>query len=39
VNAIHHDKIAWFTKDLHESVALVIEQQSRGLLGSYGTLE
>ena len=39
VNAIHHDKIAWFTKDLHESVALVIEQQSRGQLGSYGTLE
>ena len=39
VNAIHHDKISWFTKDLHESVALVIEQQSRGQLGSYGTLE
>ena len=39
VNAIHHDKIVWFTKDLHESVALVIEQQSRGQLGSYGTLE
>jgi glutamate/tyrosine decarboxylase-like PLP-dependent enzyme len=39
VNAIHHDKIAWFTKDLHESVALVIEQQSRGQLGSYGTIE
>ena len=38
VNAIHHDKIDWFTKDLHESVALALTQQSSGSVGTYGTL-
>ena len=39
VNAIHHDKIDWFTKDLHESVALALTQQSSGSVGTYGTVD
>ena len=38
VNAIHHDKIDWFTKDLHECVAIALSQQSSGSVGTYGTL-
>ena len=39
VNAIHHDKIDWFTKDLHECVAIALAQQSSGSVGTYGTVE
>ena len=39
VNAIHHDKIDWFTKDLHESVAFALAQQSAGSVGTYGTVD
>jgi len=39
VNAIHHDKIAWFTRDLDDSVAAVLSAKSAGTVGSYGTLE
>ena len=39
VNAIHHDKIDWFTKDLHECVAISLGQQSSGSVGTYGTVE
>lgn len=39
VNAIHHDKIAWFTRDLDDSVAAVLGAKSTGTAGSYGTLE
>ena len=39
VNAIHHDKIDWFTKDLHECVAIALSQQSSGSVGTYGTVE
>ena len=39
VNAIHHDKIDWFTKDLHECVAIALNQQSSGSVGTYGTVE
>lgn len=39
VNAIHHDKIDWFTKDLHESVAFALAQQSSGSVGNYGTVD
>ena len=39
VNAIHHDKIDWFTKDLHECVAIALGQQSSGSVGTYGTVE
>ena len=39
VNAIHHDKIDWFTKDLHECVAITLSQQSSGSVGTYGTVE
>lgn len=39
VNAIHHDKIDWFTKDLHESVAFALAQQSSGSVGTYGTVD
>ena len=38
VNAIHHDKIDWFTNDLHECVAIALGQQSSGSVGTYGTL-
>ncbi len=39
VNAIHHDKIDWFTNDLHECVAIARSQQSSGSVGTYGTVE
>ena len=39
VNAIHHDKIDWFARDLHESVAIALGQQSSGSVGTYGTVE
>ncbi len=39
VNAIHHDKIDWFTKDLHECVAIALKQQSSATVGTYGTVE
>ena len=39
VNAIHHDKIDCFTKDLHECVAIALSQQSSGSVGTYGTVE
>ena len=39
VNAIHHDKIDWFASDLHESVAIAIEQKTSGSVGAYGTVE
>ena len=39
VNAIHHDKIDWFARDLHESVAIALDQKTSGSVGNYGTLE
>ena len=39
VNAIHHDKIDWFAKDLRNSVEKVLSQRSTGNVGAYGTLE
>ena len=39
VNAIHHDKIDWFASDLHESVAIAIDQKTSGSVGTYGTVE
>ena len=39
VNAIHHDKIDWFARDLHESVAIALDQKTSGSVGTYGTLE
>ena len=39
VNAIHHDKIDWFARDLHESVSIAIEQKTSGSVGTYGTVE
>ena len=38
VNAIHHDKIDWFARDLHESVAIALDQKTSGSVGNYGTL-
>lgn len=39
VNAIHHDKIDWFARDLHESVAIALAQKASGSVGTYGTVE
>ena len=39
VNAIHHDKINLFTRDLHECVSIAITSQSSGSVGTYGTVE
>jgi len=39
VNAIHHDKIEWFAKDLRNSVETVLSQRSTGSVGAYGTVE
>ena len=39
VNAIHHDKIDWFARDLHESVAFALAQKTSGSVGTYGTVE
>jgi glutamate/tyrosine decarboxylase-like PLP-dependent enzyme len=39
VNAIHHDKIDWFAKDLRNSVETVLSQRSTGNVGAYGTIE
>jgi glutamate/tyrosine decarboxylase-like PLP-dependent enzyme len=39
VNAIHHDKIDWFAKDLRNSVETVLSQRSTGNVGAYGTVE
>ncbi len=39
VNAIHHDKIEWFARDLLESVAIAVAQQSSATVGAYGTVE
>ena len=39
VNAIHHDKIEWFAKDLRNSVLTVLSQRSTGNVGAYGTVE
>ena len=39
VNAIHHDKIEWFAKDLRNSVETVLSQRSTGSVGAYGTIE
>ena len=39
VNAIHHDKIEWFAKDLRDSVETVLSQRSTGSVGAYGTVE
>ena len=39
VNAIHHDKIEWFAKDLRNSVETVLSQRSTGNVGAYGTVE
>ena len=38
VNAIHHDKIDWFARDLHESVSIALDQKTSGSVGTYGTL-
>ena len=39
VNAIHHDKIDWFAKDLRNSVETVLSYRSTGNVGAYGTIE
>lgn len=39
VNAIHHDKIDLFMRDLHDCVAIAITGQSSGSVGTYGTVE
>jgi glutamate/tyrosine decarboxylase-like PLP-dependent enzyme len=39
VNAIHHDKIDWFARDLNESVAIALAQKTSSSVGTYGTLE
>jgi glutamate/tyrosine decarboxylase-like PLP-dependent enzyme len=39
VNAIHHDKIDWFAKDLRNSVETVLSQRSTGNVGAYSTVE
>jgi len=39
VNAIHHDKIDWFAKDLRNSVETVLSQRSTGNVGAYGTVD
>lgn len=39
VNAIHHDKIQWFTNDLLTSVKTVLSHCSTGSVGAYGTVE
>jgi len=39
VNAIHHDKIDLFTRDLHECVSIAITGQSSGSVGTYGTVD
>ncbi len=39
VNAIHHDKIDWFARDLHESVAIALAQKTSSSVGTYGTVE
>ena len=39
VNAIHHDKIDWFARDLHESVSIALDQKTSGTVGTYGTVE
>jgi glutamate/tyrosine decarboxylase-like PLP-dependent enzyme len=38
VNAIHHDKIDWFARDLYESVAIALAQKTSGSVGTYGTV-
>ena len=38
VNAIHHDKIDWFARDMHESVSIALDQKTSGSVGTYGTL-
>ena len=38
VNAIHHDKIDWFTKDLRDCIAIALNQRPTGTVGTYGTL-
>ena len=39
VNAIHHDKIDWFARDLRDCVETVLNQRSTGNGGAYGTIE
>jgi glutamate/tyrosine decarboxylase-like PLP-dependent enzyme len=39
LNAIHHDKIEWFAKDLRNSVETVLSKRSTGSVGAYGTVE
>ena len=39
VNAIHHDKIDWFARDLHESLSIALDQKTSGSVGTYGTVE
>ena len=39
VNAIHHDKIDWFARDMHESVSIALDQKTSGSVGTYGTVE
>ena len=39
VNAIHHDKIDWFARDLHESVSIALDQKTSGSVGTYGAVE
>ena len=39
VNAIHHDKIEWFARDMHESVSIALDQKTSGSVGTYGTVE
>ena len=39
VNAIHHDKIDWFARDLHEAVTIALDQKTSGSVGTYGTVE
>ena len=39
VNAIHHDKIDWFARDLRDCVETVLGHRSTGNVGAYGTIE
>ena len=39
VNAIHHDRIDRFARDLHESVSITLNQKTSGSVGTYGTVE
>jgi len=39
INAIHHEKIAAFTRDLDECISAVLRNNQSGVVGHYGNLE